>query len=575
MTAAQSYTYDELFSTSFTSAEMPTTYDSTAPMTAFLAPLPGLIDPMSSPGGSTSSSAASVHRDMPLTRQELPVSSDPYNNEPNDLIDVYYKYFHNAHPLLVPQKLAKQRPDLLPGPLRANMRFIAAHYVPNHNIPALQKAAQQIFSDRVKDDIFKLQGLILYIIACFARYEQSTGATAVEQAIRLALKIGLNKHSFALTHAPQNAVLQECFRRTWWTLFIIDGLTTAIGGQTSVFRLHNVFCDVPLPCDDESYNNLTVRHTPRSLSQFRNRTFSEDSFAYSSHAYAIEAMYIMGAIFQLGPDTFAITDPQVDAIDASISNFLLSLPPSKREVHPDSHTNLLDESLLLAHMLLNWSSIMLHRPRSTLTFIRNHYSTICTRSESADPNSLPSVSYASHTSKTLRAANQLITLASLHRPLGYCTPTMMCAITAAATVHLPAYAIADSPEHATAIKERLQLGISALGRFAEIWPRASVAKAQVAGFAREVLTRENVFVDCSGVEMVPGAVAVTSAGVTPNLLAMDGPAVGGLPTLEFSGAGLGVGGGLSNSRVGGALGSGRMGGEGMVGTLSAVGSSHG
>ncbi|KPI44646.1 uncharacterized protein AB675_8361 [Cyphellophora attinorum] len=246
----------------------------------------------------------------------------------------------------------------------------------------------------------------------------------------------------------------------------------------------------------------------------------------------------MGAIFQLGPDTFAITDPQVDAIDASISNFILSLPPSKRECHPNDHTNLLDEPLLLAHMLINWSSIMLHRPRSSLTFIRNHYSTICTRSETSpeNSNSLPSTSYASHTSKTLRAANILIGLAAIHRPLNYCTPTMMCAITAAATVHLPAYAIADTPEHATAVKERLQLGISTLGRFAEIWPRAQVAKAQVAGFAREVLTRENVFVDSTGVSYVPGAVAVTSAGgEDKGLLAVEGPIMGAgqLPALEF------------------------------------------
>ncbi|KAI9873559.1 MAG: hypothetical protein M1823_007891, partial [Watsoniomyces obsoletus] len=102
---------------------------------------------------------------------------------------------------------------------------------------------------------------------------------------------------------------------------------------------------------------------------------------WSSFAYAIEAMYIMGAVFNLGTDTFAITDPQVEAVDASISSFLLSLPPSKREVTSlDGHT---DETLLMAHMVINWASILIHRPRSSLTFIRNHYKTICTHRFSA------------------------------------------------------------------------------------------------------------------------------------------------------------------------------------------------
>ena len=231
-------------------------------------------------------------------------------------------------------------------------------------------------------------------------------------------------------------------------------------------------------------------------------------------------MYIMGAVFNLGPDTFSITDPQVEAIDASISNFILSLPPSKREVSP-SETGT-DEVLLLAHMIINWASILVHRPRSTLTFIRNHYQTTCTSRH--EPAGLPALAYASHTSKTLRAANALISLASIPRPLSHCTPILMCGITTAATVHLPAYALADRHDAAVAIKERLQLGISALGSFAEIWPRANIAKSQVASFAREVLTKPNVSVDSTGVGMVP---AVQAYETTPELEAAS------LPQLEY------------------------------------------
>jgi len=87
--------------------------------------------------------------------------------------------------------------------------------------------------------------------------------------------------------------------------------------------------------------------------------------------------------------------------------------------------------------------------------------------------------------------------------MAYCSPTMMCGITTAATVHLPAYAIVDRPDQAVAIKERLQVGISALAALGQIWPRAMIAKGQVAKFAREVLTKPNVCVDSTGSGMIP------------------------------------------------------------------------
>ena len=472
VSAGQSYTYDELFEPIL---EESLRLDSSA---------------MPSPG--STSSTTSISRVIDTSKQ-IQTSSD-INDASSDLVDAYYQYFHPAHPFLVPWRLVQQRPSLLPDALKAVIRFVGSHYIPHTNKDALKKATAVIFADDVPDDGFKVQALMLYCIICFARYEQMEGAVAMENAIQTALRIGMNRHNFATTQSPSDPTLQETWRRTWWALFSIDGLVTAIaGGQGRSFRLHEVFCDVPLPGDCTAYANLNSSPNPPSLATFRNRTFSEDTTSYSSLAYGIEAMYIMGAILSLGADTFVITDPQVEAIDTSIANFFLALPPSKREVvEADGHV---DEPLLMAHMIINWSAILLHRPRSTLTFIRNHYATVCTKKEAA---SMPALAYTSHTSKTLRAANALIQLASIQRPLSYCTPCLMCGITTAATVHLPAYAIAEDHAQAVAIKERLQLAISALGRFAEIWTRAEIAKSQVAAFAREVLTQPNVSVDSSG-----------------------------------------------------------------------------
>lgn len=429
----------------------------------------------SSPSGSDSTTS--------IAREQHPRSSI---TTPNDLIDLFYKYFHPAHPFVVPRKMYLDNPSCLPRPLKAAIQYLAGHYVPGANHVGLEIAAKIIFSAEVPDDGYKVQGLLLYAMTSFARFDQEEGAQALERAIEIALRIGMNRQDFAIQHGRDDPTLQECWRRTWWTLMIVEGGVVVIGGQSQPYRLFSTFTDVPLPGHDEDYDDVRASPVPRTLADLRDRTFSEDTFAYSSMAYAVEAAYILGAVLALGPDTFAVTDPQVEALDASITNFFLSLPPDKREViRQDGHV---DQCLLVAHLITNWAAISLHRPRSTLTFIRNYYRTTCTRAEAAG---LPALAYSSHTAKALRAANNIIDLATIQQSMAFASPTLMCGITTAATVHLPAYAMVGSVG-AAAIKERLQVGISALGAFGEIWPRAMIAKGQVAKFAREVLLAKPV-----------------------------------------------------------------------------------
>ncbi|KAK5198833.1 hypothetical protein LTR99_007773 [Exophiala xenobiotica] len=473
----RSLTYDELF---------PPGIDPT--FTSMPLELQTIYHGPSSPGGQSDST-------MSIPRE--PSSTGPKRGG-DDLIDLFYKHFHPGHPFIIPRKTYLDNPLALPKPLRAVIHYLASHYVPGTNQNALETVARGIFSDDVPDDGYKVQGLLLYAMTCFARFGQEEGAKALEQAVDIALRIGMNRQSFAIQHGRNDPTIQESWRRTWWSLFIVEATIVVIGGQSQPFRLYTTFTDVPLPGDDEDYNDARSSPLPRSLTDLQNRTFSEDTYAYSSFAYAIEAAYILGSVLALGPDTFAVTDPQVEAIDASITNYFLSLPPTKREVI--GQCGHVDENLLVAHLLINWAAISLHRPRSSLTFIRNHYRTTCTRAEAAG---LPALAYSSHTAKALRAANNVINLATVQHSMIDAPPVLMCGITTAATVHLPAYSMIDRPDQAIAIKERLQVAVSALAAFAEIWPRASIAKGQVAKFAREVLTKPNVCVDSTGPGMIP------------------------------------------------------------------------
>jgi hypothetical protein len=449
------------------------------------------------PSPSNSDSTLSISRG---SVGDVPPMADRALANDTDLIDLFYKHFYPSHPFIAPRKLYHQNPAILPPALQACMSWLASHYIPRANHNALENAAKSIFAPDVPDDGFKVQGLILYAMTNFARFGQAEGSMALDKAIEISLRIGLNRNTFAAQNAPNDPTMQESWRRTWWTLLLIEGLVVTIGGQTHPFRMYSTYNDVALPGHDEDYNNLRSPHQTRTIADLRNRTFSEDNYQYSSFAYQIEATYILGSVLALSPDTFAVTDPQVEGIDAAISNLLLSLPMEKREVVRNDGS--IDECLLIAHLVIHWAAICLHRPRSTLTFIRNHYRTTCTKAEAAG---LPALAYTSHTAKALRAANAITQLAGIQPDVKMCSPVLMCGLTTAATVHLPAYAIVDTPDQAIAIKERMQLCITALAAYGEVWPRAGIAKTQVAKFAREVLTKPNVYVDCTASHMIPRA----------------------------------------------------------------------
>ncbi|RVX70097.1 hypothetical protein B0A52_06269 [Exophiala mesophila] len=447
------------------------------------------------------------------------------SNTENDLVGLFYRYFHRAHPFLAPWKLYNQDASVLPAPLLAVVLYVASHYTSAANTAALDVTAKTILNPEVLEDGYKVQGLALYALVKYARAEQETGSIALDMAVELALRLGMNRECYAMANGQIHPIMHETWRRTWWSLFAIEGIVTAIGGQSHPFRTYSIASDVALPGPDDDYDNLVYPPIGPlyTLSNVQERMFMDPVVPFSSFAYVVEAAYNLGAVLALprNSDSYSYNrtadntrriekteisiDAQVEAIDAKLASFQLSLPPDKRDpLHEDTT---IDQTLLWAHLIINWAGILLHRPRSSLTFMRSHYRTICTRDDGGrDAVGIPVLEYTSHTAKALRAAHAVVNLASLQPCMASCTPTLMCGLTAAATVHLPAYAIVHCPDQAVAIKERLQLGIAALASFGDFWPRATIARSQIARFAHDILTKPTLFVDSTG----PGPMPVVS-----------------------------------------------------------------
>lgn len=403
-------------------------------------------------------------------------------SEIDTLIDIYYTKFNGGHPFLIPRMLYRSKPALIPTQLKAVMLFAASHFVRGLSPDNLQAAAENITSDGIPKDGHRVQGLMVLGISLYARFEKEPAIAAIDQAIDLALNLGMHLPSFALKHGMGNLIVEESWRRTWWELYTMDGVLATLSSARRPFRLQNIQTDIPLPCEESDYAECRSMPPYRTQGDFLERAFATETYDYSSMAYKIEAVRLAGNVLSLGTDIVASTDAQVERVDVNLADFVLSLPPTKR--HLIEQDGRVDEVLFSAHNIINCALIMLHRPRSNLIYIRNHYPTPCTRQEAIGT---PVSTYEAHTYKAIKAANAISNAIALQTPLAMHSPCFVCAIVLAAVVHLPAYSV-EARDRSSTIKERLQLTINALNIMGETWPMAKAVKKQISQFAREMFS---------------------------------------------------------------------------------------
>ncbi len=466
------------------------------PMFCHLPPQPSSYntDSSLSQSGSTASSTA----DEVVNLGHNMGSTTSGANVIDRLVDTFYNCFYPSYPFLVPPWYYNQDPSSVPQYLQDVMRFIGSHFVPGWSPELLRPAAIAVLSQDVPETGSKVQSFFLLAISLFARFEIEVAVEAFNGAIDLALKLGMNRKEFSSIQGGGNSVLEESWRRTWWDLYVVDGLVSGVDSLGWRSRLRDVLADTPLPCEDAEYGqeagNLAqkvsgtttpqARRLPlKTLVDIENRAFDDYDHPWSSFAYEIEAMRIMHNVLQATTDTRPPSDAEIEALDASLSGFMFSLPTHKRDLAV--RDGKVDEKLFVTHMLMHWAAILLHRPRSDLASLGERYATTCSQGEFVE---LPVLSYAAHTSKALRAADEISKMTALGVPLCLHTPCFTCAIAKAAVVHLPAYILETSPRAASIVKERLQLAINGLKTMGEVWPMAVMVKQQISQYAREALS---------------------------------------------------------------------------------------
>ncbi|KUL84596.1 hypothetical protein ZTR_08691 [Talaromyces verruculosus] len=180
-----------------------------------------------------------------------PSLSHTINIEDDGLVDSYYNNFHNFHPFLLPRRYMVKlyrdpnRQSSL-APLIATMRFVGHIYRSQEWDMKLKNHLEVCFRETSPTDPVVVQSRLLYSIALFWYDYKTEAASQMEVATRLAIDLGMFRREFATEHGAGDPVLEECWRRTWWMLYILEVFYAGTLG-TKTFKVVNIEATVDLP----------------------------------------------------------------------------------------------------------------------------------------------------------------------------------------------------------------------------------------------------------------------------------------------------------------------------------------
>lgn len=184
-----------------------------------------------------------------------------------DLVGLYYTYFHSSHPCALPRWAFQQQrtthPDLF-APILQVMQYIGSLFDPAVASEPLKEMASAILPlDSTLTDTMtphQVQAALLFCIALYWCDEIEEGLRILDLVIDVSQKLQMHEARFAIDHGHGDPSLEESWRRTWWMIYVTDG---HIAGSTHTFptRIGSIGTTTLLPCEEDCYESGVCIHS--------------------------------------------------------------------------------------------------------------------------------------------------------------------------------------------------------------------------------------------------------------------------------------------------------------------------
>ncbi|KAK8139335.1 hypothetical protein PG984_002715 [Apiospora sp. TS-2023a] len=417
----------------------------------------------------------------------------PPQTLPERCLDSFYRHFFPGHPCAPPKptllRLAKER-DL--EPLLAAMRWTGSLYLAEAaSGPAgatlFDEAMRLIYAPDALKDGFLVQAMVILLIGLDGSCENEKARDLLSDVERIAIEIGLYQRAYATNHGQGDPVVEESLRRTWWDLFIVDGMVAGVHRQTN-FLLFDIVADVALPCEEHEYLSGFIPR-PMYLEDFDDQLFSGEEREFSSFAYRVASIRNLGRMMRL-PESVFPGDENVDRIEMLLSNWRMHLPESKRDcLNKDGQ---LDEMMFQAHMINHACTIILHQPHSQLDSSPARDVTACAPHQTVKSGD----TFNTHTKHIITAAAAISKMVTYAVPITSHTHFFTCVLTLSSIVHLSKWALYFvHPGNDEDLRQQIRLNIGALNKLSGVWKAAGRASGQVKGVAQEIYRAKKARLD--------------------------------------------------------------------------------
>ncbi|KAK3333575.1 hypothetical protein B0T19DRAFT_399246 [Cercophora scortea] len=419
---------------------------------------------------------------MALTTISPPSARSQVTTVADRCFDAFYRMFHRGHPFVLPKdyflRLSKHSSNPNLGIVLAAMRYVGSMYVDAGSAREtyLAEAVRECYLPTTPKDGFLVQALLLLIIGLDGSCQQKEARAHLAYIEALAIEIDLNKREFAAMHGKGNPILEESWRRTWWELFVCDGMIAGVH-QITNFALFDIPANVGLPCEEEDYLKGHIPPTAY-MEDFDDQIFSGEDREFSSFTYRIAAARNLGRLLRLPHMEFE-HDENIARMEAYLTNWRMHLPESKRD---DLNTKCqLDEMMFQAHFITHACSIMLHKRFSQIDTSPVKSVTSCAEYRHVASGGMANA----HTRHTTIAASEISKMVTQAVNILSHTHFFTCVVTLSSTVHLSRWAMYYLPEEDD-LRELIKLNIGALNDISKVWKAADTAWGQVQDVAKSI-----------------------------------------------------------------------------------------
>ncbi|KAL1846920.1 SCF ubiquitin ligase complex subunit [Paecilomyces lecythidis] len=425
-----------------------------------------------------------VSRAIDIIRFPINQEQTVSNLHDDPLLQLYYRNFHASHPFLPPfEFLTSALARDIPPFLLSIMRAIGAQYGQDTSLVARLRhstAPSRSSHDSPIDRGFQVQYLLLTSIIEHAHGHNEYSHHALAEAITLALELGMNEPSFSHENSLGFCVLEESWRRTYWELYVVNGFIAATR-NLDTFTLHEVDCNLMLPCDENEYQTAGAISPQPTLEELHKSSILLDERQLSSFAYRIRAVHILGLVLSLHSEGNINTEMELETINAYITGLYFEIPPPRRELY--GVDGKVDEMIFQTLIVLHMSTVYLHHPLGNIRLASPQRRISCSQIQQSQQTQtnlcgppVPDI----HSRKVMDAVDSVLNMVTISRSIKQTTPFFMCAIVVSIIVQITSgLASGKDPKLKERSLAKIRLGLGALKVLSELWPLAKLSKDEL------------------------------------------------------------------------------------------------